>query len=155
MKHATTNISNCMGPVLNTVIGAGIKLLCNLINAWLEQKRQDQLLLAARDDKLMRVMLENQLKQASDPFVKMTRRVLFLTITFTLCYLMLYYAMNPTVTYDVIVPRGDGYTGGFFSWIVGSREWDVVRLTGGLLLSSFMDLCFMVVGFYAIPSKRR
>ena len=144
-----------MGPVLNTIIGAGIKLGCNLINAWLEQKRQDQLMLAARDTQMLQAMMDNQLKQASDPFVKMTRRVLFLTITFTLCFLMIYYAMNPSITYDVIVPRGDGYTGGFFSWIVGSREWDVVRLTGGLLLSSFMDLCFMVIGFYAIPSKKR
>ncbi len=144
-----------MGPVVNTVIGAGIKLACNLINAWLEQKRQDQMMLAARDSEIIRAMMENQLKQASDPFVKVTRRVLFLTITFTLCFLMIYYAMNPGVTYDVIVPRGDGYTGGFFSWIVGSREWDVVTMSGGLLLSSFIDLCFMVVGFYAIPSKRR
>ena len=144
-----------MGPVLNTVIGAGIKLFCNLINAWLEQKRQDQMMLAARDNEIVRAMMENQIKQASDPFVKVTRRVLFMSITFTLCFLMIFYALNPGISYDVIVPRGDGYTGGFFSWIVGSREWDVVQMTGGLLLTSFMDLCFMVVGFYAIPSKRR
>ena len=42
-----------MGPILNTIIGAGIKLGCNLINAWLEQKRQDQLMLAARDQAMM------------------------------------------------------------------------------------------------------
>ena len=144
-----------MGPVINTVIGAGIKLACNLINAWLEQKKQDQMLLAARDTELLKAVMDNQLKQASDPFVKVTRRVLFLTITFTLCFLMIYYALNPHITYDVIVPRGEGYTGGFFSWIVGCREWDVIQMTGGLLLSSFMDLCFMVIGFYAIPSKRR
>ena len=140
---------------MNTVIGAGIKLFCNLINAWLEQKRQDQMMLAARDNEIVRAMLENQIKQASDPFVKVTRRILFMSITFTLCFLMIFYALNPGITYDVIVPRGEGYTGGFFSWIVGSREWDVVQMTGGLLLTSFMDLCFMVVGFYAIPSKRR
>ena len=70
---------------------------------------------------------------------------------------MLFYALNPAITYDIIVPKnGDGSTGGFFSWIIGSsRDYDVVRMTGGLLLTSFMDLCFMVVGFYAIPSKRR
>ena len=144
-----------MGPVINTVIGAGIKLLCNLINHWLEQKRQDQLMLAARDDEIVRALLENQIKQASDPFVKITRRILFLSITLTLCFLMVFYALNPHISYDVVVPRGEGYTGGLFSWITGSREWDVVRMTGGLLLTSFMDLCFMVVGFYAIPSKRR
>lgn len=146
-----------MGPVLNTIIGAGIKLLCNLLNHWLEQKRQDQLLLAARDSEVVHALLKNQLAQASDPFVKVTRRILFLSITLTLCYLMIFYALNPTITYDIIVPKNsDGSTGGFFNWIIGSsRDYDVVRMTGGLLLTSFMDLCFMVVGFYAIPSKRR
>ena len=144
-----------MGPILNTILGAGIKLAANLINAWLEQKRQDQMMLAARDDKMMGAMLENQIQQAKDPFVKVTRRILFMSITFTLCYLMIFYAMNPSITYDIIVPKGDGARWGFFSWIFGGKDWEVVRLTGGLLLMSFMDLCFMVVGFYAIPSKRR
>ena len=145
-----------MGPILNTVIGAAIKLGSILIVNWLEQKRQDQLMLAARDSAMMQAMLDNQIKQASDPFVKVTRRILFLIITFTMCYLMVYYAHNPQISYDVIVPKGDKAQWSFFSWIFGSSEdWKVVQLTGGLMLSYFMDLCFMVVGFYAIPSKRR
>ena len=46
-----------MGPILNTIIGAGIKLGCNLLNAWLEQKRQDQLALAARDEKMLGALM--------------------------------------------------------------------------------------------------
>ena len=144
-----------MGPIINTILGAGIKLGANMINAWLEQKRQDQMMLAARDNKMMEAMLENQLKQAKDPFVKVSRRILFMSITFTLCYLMIFYAMNPNISYDIIVPKGEGAKWGIFSWVFGGKDWEVVRLTGGLLLMSFMDLCFMVVGFYAIPSKRR
>jgi hypothetical protein len=144
-----------MGPIFNTVLGAGIKLACNLINSWLEQKRQDQMMLAARDSETMRAILENQSQQASDPFVKATRRILFMSITFTMCYLMVYYAHNPSISYDVIVPRGDGAKWGLFSWVFGGKDWEVVKLTGGLMLSSFIDLCFMVVGFYAIPSKKR
>ena len=144
-----------MGPILNTIIGAGIKLGCILINAWLEQKRQDQMALAARDDKMLEALIKSQEKNASDPFVKVTRRILFMSITFTMCYLMIYYAHNPNITYDIIVPKGDGAKWGFFSWIFGGKDWEVVTLTGGLMLSSFIDLCFMVVGFYAIPSKRK
>ena len=144
-----------MGPILNTIIGAGIKLGCNLINSWLEQKRQDQMMLAARDSAMMEAMLANQLQQAKDPFVKVTRRVLFMAITFTMCYLMIFYAHNPNVSYDIVMPKGDGARWGFFSWFFGGDDWKLVKLTGGLMLSSFMDLCFMVVGFYAIPSKRR
>ena len=144
-----------MGPVLNTIIGAGIKLGANLINYWLEQKRADQMILAARDTEMLKALIENQSKQALDPFVKVTRRILFLTITFTMCFLMIYYAMNPHISYDVIVPKGEGARWGIFSWVFGGKEWEMVSMTGGLLLSSFMDLCFMVVGFYAVPSKRR
>ena len=144
-----------MGPILNTIIGAGIKLGCNLINSWVEQKRQDQLMLAARDKEMLDALIKNQAEQAKDPFVKVTRRILFMTITFTMCYMMIYYAHNPQITYDIIVPKGEGAKWGFFSWVFGGEDWKVVRLTGGLLLASFMDLCFMVVGFYAIPSKKR
>lgn len=144
-----------MGPIINTIIGAGIKLACNLINAWLEQKRQDQMILAARDNMMLEALIKNQNETASDPFVKVTRRVLFMAITFTMCYLMIFYAHNPTISYDIIVPKGDGARFGFFSFIFGAKDWEMVQMTGGLMLSSFMDLCFMVVGFYAIPSKRR
>jgi hypothetical protein len=144
-----------MGPILNTIIGAGIKLACNLLNAWLEQKRQDQLALAARDETMLNALIASQEKNANDPFVKVTRRILFMSITFTFCFLMIYYAMNPHISYDIIVPHGEGSKMGFFSWIFGGKDFEVVRLTGGLMLASFMDLCFMVVGFYAIPSKRR
>ena len=96
-----------MGPVLNTIIGAGIKLGANLINFWLEQKKQDQMALAARDSAMLNAMIENQKKQAKDPFVKVTRRILFMSITFTMCFLMIYYALNPHISYNVIVPIGD------------------------------------------------
>ena len=144
-----------MGPILNTIIGAGIKLGVNLINSWLEQKRQDQMLLAERNDKMLDSLLDNQKRQASDPFVQMTRRILFMSITFTLCFLMIYYATNPGITYDVIVPKGESARWGILSWLFGGKDRELVQMTGGLLLTSFFDLCFMVIGFYAVPSKSR
>ena len=141
------------GAIINTAIGAGIKLGAILINAWLESKKQTQMILAARDDQAFKALAANQANQAKDPFVKVTRRVLFLTITFTLCYMMIYYAMNPGIEYDVLVPIKNGSTG-IISWILGTNEYEVVRLTGGLLLMSFMELAFMVMGFYAVPSPK-
>ncbi len=144
-----------MGAILNTILGAAIKLGCNLINAWLEHRQQNQLLMAARDKSIIDAVLKNQQEQANDPFVKITRRILFMSITFTMCFLMVYYAINPHISYDVLVPKGEGARWGIFSWVFGANDWEMVSMTGGLLLSSFMDLCFMVVGFYAVPSKRR
>lgn len=143
------------GSIVNALIGAAVKIGANFINAWIEQKRQDQLLLAARDEKMLEALISNQKSTASSPFVQVTRRILFLTITFTLCFLMIYYAMNPDITYNVVVPRGDNSKWGIASWLFGGTDWVLVQMTGGLMLASFIDLCFMVIGFYAIPSRRR
>ena len=112
-------------------------------------------MLASRDNEMLQALIHNQNNRSSDPFVKITRRILFLSITFTMCFLMIFYAMNPHITYDVIVPRGENSKWGIWTWLFGGTDWVQTRLTGGLLLTSFIDLCFMVVGFYAIPSKRR
>ena len=66
------------------------------------------MLLAARDQKMLEALINNQATQAKDPFVKITRRLLFMSITFTMCYMMIYYAHNPEITYDIIVPKGEG-----------------------------------------------
>lgn len=132
-----------------------MKLLVNIVNHWLEHKRQNQLLLAAKDDKFIQAAIESQAGNSKDPFVKATRRVLFLSITLTMCYLMIFYASNPDIKYTVLLPQDGDSTGGILSWFTGSDSWVVVELTGGLLLKSFMDLCFMIVGFYAVPSKLR
>ena len=62
---------------MNTVMGAGIKLGANLINFWLEQKRHDQMMIAARDNEMLKALIANQNKQASDPFVKVTEKFYF------------------------------------------------------------------------------
>jgi len=38
---------------------------------------------------MIEAAIKSQAAQAKDPFVKITRRILFMSITFTLCYLML------------------------------------------------------------------
>lgn len=140
--------------IINTAIGAGLKLGAILINAWLDNKKQTQMLLAARDHNMMQAIINNQREQANNPFVQVTRRVLFLMITLTLCYLMIYYAMNPGIQYDVLMPVGENGSTGLFGWLFGYKSHEVVRLTGGLLLMNFMDLAFMVIGFYAVPSNK-
>lgn len=141
------------GSVLNTVLGAGIKLAANLINAWIEQKMVDRQLMAARDDKIMQMIADSQKETRSDPFVKTTRRMLFMALTATYCYLMIFYALNPDISYTIVKPSDS--TGGIIGWFFGDAEWVTFELTGGLLLASFVDLMFMVIGFYAIPSSKR
>ena len=141
------------GSVLNTIIGAGIKIGANLISAWIEQRKVDRTLMAARDENILKMIAESQKETRSDPFVKTTRRILFLALTFTYCYLMIFYTLNPDITYQIVKPADP--SGGILSWFMGDTQWVTFNLTGGLLLASFVDLMFMVIGFYAIPSNKR
>jgi hypothetical protein len=142
-----------MGPIISTIIGAAIKLAANLINHWLEMNRASTLLNNNAESETIKALISNQEKQASDPFVKVTRRILFLMITGTYCFLMTYYAFHPDIEYSILVPEKS--SGGFFGLLFGSDSYSIKKLTGGLMLASFIDLVYMVVGFYAIPSKRR
>ena len=143
------------GPIVNTVTGAGIKLCTNLINSYLSNKEESQRIIAARDKHMFDAAVKQQAESAKDPFVKVTRRILFMMLTSTYCFLLIFYALNPQIEYDVIMPKVDT-SGGILNWIFGpTKEFVVQRMTGGLLLMSFIDLIFMVVGFYAIPSKKR
>lgn len=141
------------GSIINTVLGAAIKIGANLINAWIEQKMVDRQLMAARDENILKLIADSQKETRSDPFVKTTRRVLFMALTFTYCYLMLFYAMNPDISYTIVKPVDS--TGGILTWFFGDAKWVTFELTGGLLLASFVDLMFMVIGFYAIPNSKR
>ena len=141
------------GSIINTVLGAAIKIGANLINAWIEQKMVDRQLMAARDENILKLIADSQKETRSDPFVKTTRRVLFMALTFTYCYLMLFYAMNPDISYTIVKPVDS--TGGILTWFLGDAKWVTFELTGGLLLASFVDLMFMVIGFYAIPNSKR
>lgn len=143
-----------MGTIINALVGMGAKVLINLIDHWAEQKRAQQLMIMANDELRFKALIENQKAQAMDPHVKSTRRVLFLAITFTLCFLMIFYAFNPNISYDVIVPKGETWKSGILSFFFGSKDWEVVRMTGGLMLASFMEIGQMVIAFYVVPPKR-
>lgn len=65
-----------MGTILNAVIGMGAKVLINLIDHWAEQKRANQLMIAAQDKTRLDALIANQKAMAMDSFAKSTRRVL-------------------------------------------------------------------------------
>lgn len=143
-------------PVITAIIGAVIKMCANYINSRIEQKKYDRMYMISRDNETLDMLSKHYNSTITDPFVKTTRRILFLMITFTMCFLMIYYALNPNIQYTILVPNETTTSVGILSWLFPITENNqvVVKLTGGLMLSSFMDICFMIIGFYAIPGKR-
>lgn len=143
-------------PVITAIIGAIIKMLANYVNSRIEQKKYDRMYMISRDNETLDMLSRHYNSTVTDPFVKTTRRILFLMVTFTMCFLMIYYALNPNISYTILVPNETSTSVGLLSWLfpVSNHDQITVQLTGGLMLSSFMDICFMIIGFYAIPGRR-
>lgn len=139
------------GPIFNTILGAGIKLGSNVVNHLIEKSSRSQELAgadaAARLDAQTRIIEEN----AKSPFVQFTRRVLFLTLTFTFCWVVIYFTQHPDVDWTVYPEAIRRF--GFLSYLFGSNLQPIHA--GALLVSAFVDLMFMVVGFYSIRSNRK
>jgi hypothetical protein len=140
-----------MGPVVSTLIGAGVKLGANIVNSWLNSKDRQQELVAAERAKLIDEQTKLVMANAKDPFVQMSRRVLFMSLTFTFCWLIIYFATRPDI--DWMVSTGEGGKLSLFSFIFGAKSGTIHA--GALLVTSFVDLMFMVIGFYAIRSNKK
>ena len=48
------------GPILNTMIGAGIKLGANVVNGWLASREEQQRIIAARDKQMFDAAVQQQ-----------------------------------------------------------------------------------------------
>lgn len=137
------------GPIISTLMGAGLKLVSNLVLGFIESRQQKEA--ASREFDSNKLKAIQSLQGTAFSLSKYIRP--FVTVAFvgTYCYLMIYYAHNSEIEYSVMVPKEPG----IFAWIWGSKEQVQQTLTGGLMLASFVDLVFMVAGFYYMPSKRR
>ena len=140
-----------MGPVTSTLLGAGVKLFANVVNSWLTSRTRQQELLAADRARVIEAQTRIIEQNAKDPFVQFSRRVLFMALTFTFCWLIIYFATRPDV--DWMVSTGEGGRLSLFSFVFGAKTGTVHA--GALLITSFIDLMFMVIGFYAIKSNRK
>jgi len=137
------------GPILSTLLGAGLKLVSNLVLGFIESKQQKEA--ASREFDEHKLNAIKALQSSTFSLSKYIRPVVTIALVGTYCYLMIYYAWHPDIEYSVMVPKEPG----IFAWIFGSKEQIQQTLTGGLMLASFVDLIFMVAGFYYMPSKRR
>lgn len=145
------------GAMTNVALGAGIKLAVNVVNGIMAGRREEKQTMLLRDKTSLEAQIALVKAQSNDTFTKVTRRILFFTLTGTYCWLLIWYSANPEITYDVLVPKTPG-TGSMLSFIFGGRdkvEFDTIQLSGGLLLYQFQHVVQMVIGFYCVPSRQR
>lgn len=129
------------------VLGSVLKMVSNYINHSMQQKTERQQHDNAQDAEILKARIALAKENNKDIWGKVSRTAIFIMIIGTFCYLMIHYAMHPEIQYEILVPGKEH----FFN----PSGWKVFKLSGGFLAWQCVELCFLVVGFFCVPSKRR
>lgn len=135
------------GPAGATALGAVLKL----VNTWLQGRIEKAQAEAARDEKILQVWAEAQKAISLDKFSKWTRRGVFWMLVGTYCFVFVWFTLYPETP---IITVG-GHHPGWLTGIFGGGTDKLITLTGGHVVVAGLELIFMVVGFFAMPSRRR
>jgi uncharacterized membrane protein len=104
-----------------------------------------------RDKAVLDVWARSMAAQQKDPYTKRTRRYVFWSLIWTYCFIFIWFALHPEVP---IITIG-AHTTGWITSIFGGASDKLITITGGHIVIAGLELIFMVVGFFAMPSRRR
>jgi hypothetical protein len=135
------------GPAGATALGAVLKLF----NTWVQGRIEKQQMEAAREEKILDTWAKSQIAITKDRQSKTTRRWVFWMLTATYCFVFVWFTNFPETT---IITLG-GHSSGWITNIFGGATDALVTVTGGHVVVAGLELIFMVVGFFALPSRRR
>ena len=137
----------------NFLLGAGSKLVANLVNNWMANQaeaRRSAELRAIQDHQVI-MAHANLAKENNKGFIsQLTRGVIYIMITVAFCY-MGYYGIHNPDAHDVLVPVRHGFLSKLFD------KADIVRvqINGSVLLYQWWELMQMILGAFVIPSRKR
>lgn len=145
MLSILTNLLS--GPAGATALGAVLKLF----NTWVQGRIEKQQMEAAREEKILNTWARSQTAIAKDKQSKTTRRWVFWMLTATYCFVFIWFTLYPETSIITIGGHSPGWLGGIF----GGGTDKLITITGGHVVVAGLELIFMVVGFFAMPSRRR
>jgi len=140
-----------MGALLNIAGGAGLKILSSFINGWLANKREKQVFTGKMDEKRLDYQMKIIMATNKDIYVKVSRSIIFIGLVGTYCFAVTWSIINPDFHYDLVFPKSKG----IFAFLFGAQDQTKLTLDGGMMVWKFTELIEVIVGFFAIPSKRR
>lgn len=134
-----------MDLLFSFITGGALKIIAGLVSGFLQQRREEKLILLQADTERMRALYGGSLKV--NKFRDWTRRFLAIMITGTLCFLVAYVVMfKSDLATTIQVPRTT-------SWIIkllwgGTDSGTLTVSVTSLLLVHFPRLVSGICGFY-------
>ena len=134
------------------LMGAGCKLLVNVVNSWMHNSAEEKRAHILRDKEVIEAHIELAKQVQKDHFTKIIRGLIFLMIVSVWCYLAIHGAHNPNLEYDIVMPKGNNWT---FGSLFSSSQWEIRKISGSVLMWQWFTLVEMILGFFVVPSRRR
>lgn len=129
---------------LSFITGGALKILAGIVSGYVRLRREEKLLLLQADTERMKALYGGEEKP--DKFHDWTRRFLAITITSTLCGIVIYLVMfRPDQVYTIAVPK---HTSWLVDFIFGSVDKAGMKLSAGALLWEFVNFVALICGFY-------
>lgn len=134
----------------SVLVGAGSKIVFNLINSWFHNAEQKAERKYLQDKALLAGHLELARIRQKNFIMNLTASVCAVMVIGTFCFIGIYAMYHPTET-DILIPINHGLLGRLFN------QPDAVIETGrtpGVLFQQFFEVTIALVTMFALPSKR-
>ena len=134
-----------MSLIMSFITGGALKIIAGLVSGFLQQRREEKLLLLQADVNRMKALYGGELK--INKFRDWTRRFLAIMITGTMCFLISYVVMfKSDLASTIQVPKTT-------SWLIkllwgGTDTGTLTISVTSLLLLHFPNLVSGICGFY-------
>ena len=135
----------------NFLVGAGAKVIGNVINHWFENSSEERKNNALRDAEVLKAHVELAKINNGDWIFKASRGIVFGSITFTFCYITIYSMCHPEQT-SVLIDVDKGFLSQIFR-----QESKVVKEinSSGFVFQKCFAIMEAVIGAFVMPSRRK
>jgi len=134
------------------MLGMGSKIIANIVNSIMSGSRDSKRdsLYSHKDADWVKAQVELTKEINKDVFSKMCRMLIYIMLTSLFCYVSIYAMTNPIET-DILVKNNAGLLSRLFT-----RPAETVEKVhnSGIVFSACLELIFIVLGSFTIPSNK-
>jgi len=138
----------------NFLIGAGSKVVSNVINSWLANSAENTRLSHLREEKAIHAHVELAKVTANDWASKLTRGIIYMMLSGTFCYMGIYFMtqINVESVGMALVGTKRGLLSGLFNQPTHTTKEVNIFL---MFFESWVNIIETCLSAFVIPSRKR
>lgn len=136
--------------VENFLLGAGVKLVGNLVTSWFDNNAEERRNNSLRNEKVIKAQVELTKETNRNAIMVIVRGIVYICITLTWCYMGIYGLSQENLETSVLIPNDPGWFGKLFH----HQDLRKVDIKGTTLLYQWWQIMEMIMGAFVMPSRK-